>query len=1131
MKIADFRLDVVRTDSGKTPVINSTGKLKKAEHKLEVIMARFVGIILSTIVIGALSNVFGQTSNATISGSVVDQKGAVIPGATVTVKNVDTGFTRTVTTEADGKFQFSEIPIGGYEITVEAKGFAKLVRSGVGLLVNQVAVLDLDLRPGGVEEVVTITEDAPLLNSTTPEVATRFDERRLSELPIAPNRNVMNVLLSVPGVSQLGSGQTGFANGVSFSSNGGRLRSNNFMIDGQDVNDPSVAGGQIPLNNPDAFQEVRITTNQFLPEFGRNSGSVINFIGKSGTNDLHGSVFWFHNNKKLNSCTNLDKTNGNCNPDATTEAKKYAPFRLENQYGFTVGGPFMLPAFGEGGPRLWDGRNKTHFFVDYQKWTDRQLGAGFVLAGAPTAAGRQVLQSIVGSRPQVQALLQFVPAGAPNGTSKTFTVNGVTHTVELGDVVGTTAFSYDDNQGSFRIDHRINENNLIYGRYRWGNNETNGTGQATPPGLTTANTTKTSAAIIVWNSVFTSSINNELRLGYSRYDSDTNAVDPSSETIPSIEISELGMTGFNAAADRKAIGLAVNLPQFRINNTYQIQDSVSILSGDHSFKFGVDLKWLEVKSFFFPTVRGRLAYSTLNNFVNDIADLAATINRPLAGGDVIGFYEWNEWYLFAQDQWRIKPNFTLSYGVRYENSGDSFSYLKELNQRILAANGNNPGFVYDPVPKADTNNWMPRVGFNWNPRTSENGVIGFITGGDKLILRGGYARSYDANFINLNLNVFSSFPFVASITFGTAGQPSITNAFTSMQTLGAPNVSNPLLLTRTVVGGDFRAPSSDQFSLEMQRELTRDTVFKIGYVGTRGRGLFQTVDGNPTTVCAQPAPPTAAIVCPRVDTTRGVIRLRANMAESDYHSLQTSIEKRFSRGFSAGLHYTWSVFMDTASENFNPSTGEIAVAQDSFNLAGDRARSSYDRPHRLTGNFVYELPFYRDQRGFLGHVLGGWQVNSFFTVQSGAPFTVLNGADPANALSGISGLVGNAIRANYAPGVDLHGMSAADVRAMCTSVSNCSNLFTAVTRTERIGNIGRNTLRADGIENIDFGIIKNTRITETIRFQLRADMFNVLNHRNFGVPNSAINAGANFLNQWATNGGNRRIIVGGRLVF
>ena len=1105
---------------------------------------RFFHLIALIAILGLA--VFGQTSNGNIAGTVTDEKQAVIPGATVNIKNISTGFTRTDVTNTDGRFRFSEIPPGGYEITVEAKGFAKLIRTGIGLLSNQDAVVELSMRPGDVAEVVTVTEDAPLMNSTTPEVSTRFDERRLSELPIAPNRNVMNVLLSVPGVSQLGSGQTGFANGISFSSNGGRVRSNNFMIDGQDVNDPSVAGGQIPLNNPDAFQEVRITTNQFLPEFGRNSGSVINFIGKSGTNNFHGSAFFFHNNQRLNSCSNLDKTvtnpaGGWCNENSSTSSQ-YAPFRSENQYGFTIGGPVMLPSWGEGGPRLYDGKDKTHFFFDWQNWTDRQLGSGFTLTGAPTQAGRDILQAAAGTLPQVQALLNFVPAGAANGTNASFVRNGNTYVVPLGNLTGSSSFTYDDNQGSVRIDQRLNGNNQLYGRYRWGNNDTNGTGQVTPPGLTTFTSNKTSAAVVVWNSVLNSSMTNELRLGYSRYDSTTGAVDSSSETIPSLEISQLGMLGFNAAANRTAIGLAVNLPQFRINNTYQVQDSISIVKGNHSFKFGADLKWMQVKSFFFPTVRGLLRYSTLQTFIDDNADQAASINKPLTGGDTVGFYTWNEWYLFAQDQWQITPNFTLSYGIRYENPGDSFKYLKELNQRILAVNNNNPGFVYDPVPQTDTNNWMPRIGFNWNPRTSENGVIGFITGGDKLVLRGGYARSYDANFINLNLNVFSSFPFVAAITM------SPVNAFASIPTV-QPNLSAPLLLTRTVVGEDFRAPSSDQFSLEIQRELTRDTVFKVGYVGTRGRGLFQSLDGNPRrqNLTLATCPANGIVVngvvtdtC-RVDPTRGVIRLRANAAESDYHSLQTSIEKRFSRGFSAGLHYTFSSFMDTASETFNPSGGEVAVAQDSFNIAAERARSSYDRPHRLTGNFVFELPWYRDQRGAVGHLLGGWQLNSFFTIQSGAPFTVLMGSDPAGVLSGISGLIGTAIRPNYNPNnsTSLIGLSIPEIRSMCgtpittpsSAVNYCPNLFSVFTATTgRTGNVGRNTLRADGIENVDFGIMKNTRITESVRLQIRADMFNVLNHRNFGIPTATLNSSA-FLNQWATNGGNRRIILGARLVF
>jgi len=1062
--------------------------------------------------------VLAQSNNGSLSGTVSDENQAVISGATVTIRNTDTGLTRTSVTGTDGRFNFVNITIGGYEVTVTAANFSKYVQTGIVLLANQDAVIGVTLKAGGVQEVVTVTQDATLLNTTTAEVSTRFDEKRLAELPIATNRNVFNVLLSVPGVSQLGSGQTGFANGVSFSANGGRVRSNNFMIDGQDMNDPSVAGGQLALNNPDAIQEVRITTSQFLPEFGRNSGSVVNFIGKSGTNDLHGSLFWFHNNKKLNACSNLNKSAGFCDstPPANNPSLEFAPKRLENQIGFTVGGPVHLG--------FYDGRDRTHFFVDYQRWTDRQLGSGFTLNGAPTAAGRSVLQNAAGSLPQVQALLRFVPAGADNGTSVSFVRNGQTFVVPLGNITGSSALTFDDDQASFRVDHRINSKNLIFGRYRFASQATNGTGQVTPPGLTTANTLRSEAAVFVWNSIFRSDVANEFRVSYARYDSTTSAVDPASETIPSIEIVNLGLNGFNAAANRTAIGLAVNLPQFRVNNTYQIQDSISVTRGNHSLKFGVDFRKLEVKSFFFPTVRGRLAYSTLQNYIDDNADLAATINRPLNGGDIIGFYDWYEHYWFAQDQWRIRPNFTLSFGLRYENPGDSFSYLKTLNERILAANNNNPGFRFDPVPETDKNNFMPRFGFNWNPQTSEDGVLGWLTGGNRLVIRGGYARSYDANFVNINLNVASSFPFVATV------DPPRQGAFASLPT-ATPNVAAPLLLTRTVVGADFRAPSADQFSLEFQRELGANTALKVGYVGTIGRGLFQTIDGNPRTACTGG---TNANPCPRVDPTRGVIRLRGNEAESDYHSMQMSLEKRLSNNFSAGIHYTWSSFIDTASEVFNPSTGEVAVAQDSFNLEADRGRSSYDRPHRLTGNFVYQLPFYREQSGFVGRVLGGWQFNSFFTIQSGAPFTVFNGADPAGALNGISGLVGNAIRANLVSTANLGGMSIPEIRAACgTPVTGnaCPNLFSPVTAAQRLGNSGRNILRADGIENIDFGIIKNTVLTERVRFQIRVDMFNAFNRRNFGVPNSAISAGANFLNQWATDGGNRRIIIGGRLVF
>lgn len=897
---------------------------------------------LVLMILGSVGLILAQSTTASISGAIQDEKQSVIPGATVTILNVDTGLSRTAVTDGEGRFRIVNLPVGSYQVTIEAANFAKFVQTGIVLVVNQNAVVEATLKAGDVQETVTITENASVLNTTTAEVSTRFDAKRLSELPIATNRNVFNVLLSVPGVSQLSSGQTGFANGLSFSSNGGRLRSNNFMLDGQDINDPSVSGGQLGLNNPDAIQEVRIVTNQFLPEFGRNSGSVINVIGKSGTNDFHGTAFWFHNNKKFNSCSNLEKASGSCNPNSTIEARRVAPFRLENQIGFTFGGPLHLPGFGEGGPYYISGKDRTFFFGDYQRWTDRQLGSGATVNGAPTEAGRQILQTNFGSRPQVAALLRFYPAGTPNGQINRIMIDGVNYDIPLGNVTGASSIRFDNSQYSFRIDHKINGKNLIYGRYRVDDSMQNGAGQVTPLGVTSVVATKVQAATIVLNSVLTSRMANELRVAYGRFDSNTNAADASSETIPSIEITDLGMSGFNAAASRTAFGLAVNLPQFRINNTYQIQDNLSYTTGNHNFKFGVDYRKMEVKSFFLPTTRGLLRYATLQNFVRDLAD-DAQINRPIRGGDIIQFYKWNEIYGYAQDEWKLAPNFTLTYGVRYEYPGDSFQYLKDLNQRVLAANGNDPGLIYTPQPKADTNNFMPRIGFNWNPRTGDGGILGFLTGGDKLVIRGGYSRTYDANFINLNLNVATAAPFTLLTVFTPAQRAA---AFVNIQNFTPPPITNGRLLTRTIVGEDFRAPATDQYSVEVQRELTRDTVFKVSYIGTRGTGLFQTIDGNPTSVCPTG---TTANPCPRVDPTFGVIRLRANRASSIYNSMQASLEKRLSQNFSAGLYYTWSSFIDTASENFNPSTAEVALAQDSFNLAADRARSSFDRPHRLTG--------------------------------------------------------------------------------------------------------------------------------------------------------------------------------------
>lgn len=1026
-----------------------------------------------------------QSTTGIISGTVTDEQKAVIPGANVTVKSIDTNVSRNAVTDDGGRFRFPGLPVGPYQITVEMSGFSRYVRSPINLLLNQDAVVDVALKVASVTETVTITEDAPLLNTTNAEVGVRFDTRRISELPLATDRNVFNVALSAPGVSQLAPGQSDFANGTNFSVNGMRLRSNNFMVDGQDSNDPSVTGRTQPLNNPDVVQEFRLITNQFAPEYGRAAGSVVNVITKSGTNRPHGTLFWFHNDNHLNSRNNLDLPNF-----------KEAPFRIENQVGGSFGGPIV--------------RDKTFFFGSLQRWTDRQLGSGTAIRGVPTEEGRRLLQQIAGNKPQVQALLKYLPAAqVPTGGSIPLT--GVAGGIPIGTLSGSTGIKFNNWQWSTRGDHNITNNHRLSANYLFNNQERSGDGQATPPGLTTLVPTRQQLATLSLTSTLSPRTLNEFRVGWQRFGTVTTSADPSSESIPSIEIPELGLTGFNASTSRTAIGLAVNLPQFRFNNTYQIQNNFSYTTGPHAMKFGIDIRRTDVKSFFFPTIRGLLRYPTLQSFVDDVAE-AANINKPLRGGEALQYYKYWDNYFFGQDEWKVRPNFTLTYGLRYELPGNAIDSLVDPNLRIVQAAGNDLRYALSPIPKRYKKAIQPRFGFNWNPRTDMGGPIRWLTGSDKLVLRGGYSRTNDYAFLNIALNVASSFPFVAAIS-----SSNLPNAFTALSRL-EPTGLDPNQLTRTVVASDFRAPYADQYSLEIQREFLQNFVFRVGYVGTKGTGLFQTLDGNPN------ISGTRNVV--RLNPNRGVIRLRANAASSVYHSLQVGMERRLSRGFSAGMHYTWSAFIDDASEIFNPSnSGEVAVSQDFFNRRADRGRSTYDRPHRFTTNFVWELPFYRGQPGLVGHVLGGWQLNAFYTIQSGPPFTVLNGSDPAGVVAGIDSLVGNSIRANQNTTLNIRGMSVEEILR-----NGGRSLFSLLAPGQRTGTLGRNVLRGDNYANIDLGIFKNTNITETQRIQFRMEMYNATNSRNFGIPEARLNSGA-FLNQWATNGGNRRITFGLRYIF
>jgi hypothetical protein len=1026
-----------------------------------------------------------QTS-AEILGTVTDASSATVADAKLTARNLATNLTYTTTSTNAGSFRIPLLPPGEYELIVEKAGFGKYVRRPITLRLNQQAEFTVALQVASAAEVVTVTTESPLINTTNAEVGFNIDAKRIAELPLAPNRNILNIALQAPGVSQLSSGNSTFATGgASFSVNGMRTRSNNFMVDGADSNNSSVSGLVQEINNPDVVAEFRLITNQFLPEYGRAAGSVVNIITKGGTNAYHGTAYWSYNGNKLNSRTNLDER---------TFAK--APWRVENQFGGTLGGKIV--------------KDRTFFFGSLLRWTDRRFASGTAITGAPTAEGRTALQTIAAGRPQINALLNFLPA-AQQATGQSFTVNadGRSIVVPVGTLSGAAPNKQDTWQWSGRIDHRINEKHNLMGRILYDDRFTI-SGQAVPDGLTSLVPARRQAYNSTLTSTLSPSMFNELRFNFQRLFSATTASDLNSLNIPSIEINTLGLAGFNAADSRTGIGLAVNLPQAQVTNNYQLANNFGLIRGNHSMKFGFDFRRVEQFQDFNPTLRGRLQYNNLQDFVDDIAQVQA-INQLQPGLRTWQFYRYYDYFFFLQDEWRVKRNFTITYGVRYETPGNPFNWLASENDRIVAANNNNPGFRVDKGPSRDVNNWAPRFGFNYR-LGKFGGPLGGLLGDNKTVIRGGYSRTYDFAFNNILLNIYSAWPY----TYVLQRPARSPNAFTTIDGIrrgaAAPLPANLMNIPRTLVNDTFRSPFAEQFSVGIQRELAGGFAMNIGYIATKGTALFQSVDGNPT------VPGTNGTQ--RVDNSRGVLRLRANTGSSVYHSLQTSLEKRFSKGYQFSAHYTWSSFIDDQSEIFNASVaGEVAVAQDSFNRRSERARSTYDRPHRFSINGIWEVPLGRNERNPISHVIGGWQLGGFLTFQSGAPFSPLAGNDPGFRLSGIDALIGNALRPNVATNIDISGQSLQQLFPVR------STLFSALSAANPIGNAGRNILRADGIANVDMVLNKKIRIpVEGHAMNLRAEFYNLANSRDFGIPIATYNAAA-FLNQWNTNGGGRRIVL------
>ena len=497
----------------------------------------------------------------------------------------------------------------------------------------------------------------------------------------------------------------------------------------------------------------------------------------------------------------------------------------------------------------------------------------------------------------------------------------------------------------------------------------------------------------------------------------------------------------------------------------------------------------------------------------------ATINKPLPGGQEIQFYDWNDFYVFVQDEWRVKDNLTLTLGLRYETPGNSIASLYPVNDAIVATAGGDPRYGFVPRPERDTNNFQPRVGFNWNPRTEGGGIMGVLTGGDKLVVRGGYARTNDYAFININLNIASAFPFVAAIN---QPEPAPTRS-RCLPGLVFPG-GNPNQLARTIVSGDFRSPYCRPVQLRAAaRARARPRL---------ARRLRRHAGHRPVPD-ARRQPPPAVLDRPRVNPAH-----RASSASGPTRPSRaiTRCRRASTSGSPAGFSAGAPLHVEQVHRH---GVGDLQpVERRSRRPAGlfDHRRRSgrlhlrsaapADRQLRLRAAV---LP--RPDQALVGKLLGGWQLSASFTFQSGAPFTVLNGVRPDRrpGRHRRPGRQRHPAEHQHGPGSVEHDDPRDHRGGRGRLFSTLCGNPTATCPGERVGNVGRNTLRADGIGNVDLGFIKNTRFGRH-NLQFRVEMFNATNTRNFGIPDGRVNS-TNFLNQWGTNGGARTIWISGRYSF
>jgi len=1016
--------------------------------------------------------VAAQSATATLSGTVEDQNGAVVPGATVTVRNPNTGLNRQTTTNDAGYFTVALLTPGTYTVRAQHDGF-KIVQIDIVLNVGDQKALQIQLPTGDVKEVVNVTGEAPLINES-PAVGTVVDRQFVANLPLN-GRSFQSLISLTPGVvvTKTAGGEQG-----QFSVNGQRASANYFTVDGVSANvgviatilpgqsgagslpGLSASGGTNNLVSVDALQEFKIQTSTYAPEFGRTPGAQVSIVTRSGTDQFHGSLFDYVRNEVFDAndwfANSIPLTAQQVAQGLTKQ--KRAPLR-QNDFGVVVGGPIYMPRFGEGGPTLVSGKHRAFFFLSYEGLRLRQPLTG--ITDVPSLATRQAASA------GIQPFLNLYPK--PNGADK---ANGL--------AAFNSSFSNPAtlNATSIRIDGVASNKLTLFGRYNYSPSETVARGGVIQT-LNTLSHFNVNTHTLTFGSTYllTPTISNDLRLNYSRNrassfftldDFGGAVVPPDSVIFPSSRSSkDAGITISLTGALQGAIVWG-RRPQ-PLQRQFNIADGLSVVRGNHQLKFGVDYRRLS------PTfsLQDYLATLTFNSVGTPGSPAAGSLLSGRAASASISSQQgpqiviFNNLSLYAQDTWKIVPRLTLTYGLRWE-----------VNPPPHEANGNDPltltqidtpsTFVFaprgTPLWKTTHDNFAPRVGLSYQL---------FEKQGRETVLRGGFGLFYDLGDGPAANAFVGSFPFTALKSLTNVPFPlSATDAAAPIAGLN-PSATDSFF----AFDPRLKLPRVYQWNLSIEQSLGSSQTITASYVAAVGRRLLrQGVLRNPNA------------------NFPGSVFIATNDATSDYHAMQLQFQRRLSRGLQALASYTWSKSLDIVSADSISGT-----PANGFDPRQDRGPSDFDVRHAFSGAVTYNLPS-PHVGNIVKKILSDWSLDCIGTARSATPINVVYSATTSFGTL--------TLRPDLVTGIPFYlndptvpgGRRFNNTRVTITGNPNPQIGPFLRPTVARQGTLGRNALRGFPVWQLDLALRRQFTLKENVNLQLKAEFFNILNHPNFGDP-------------------------------